>query len=638
MSDTLEEKYFYAIIRKPQEGKTFICLKNIENEKDCVHLIITMNTIKSNLQFFERANEMLNENICVFNSRGKKEGNYNHSKDVRGVKTHIKEGIENIIMCAHPKRFDQSILELIEDLHFDTRFTKKIVVHIDEAHAYVPSYRDQILKMNSYTTVERIFMYTATPFNLWVEEHERQHDLFKRIHIVDVEEQFGIMRSDKYFGVKDCIPIISKEEPMPIEKTIPEDFVKTWGDDKQRTALGAGESVEWYGEKYCFDLGNEHKHLSYVKHLLEQQKGKAIKENEFTLNFVPGYKRKLTHYAIMKIILDIYPGSAVMVVNGDGTNECVMDVSEESTGKVKVTIVPHKNEPADQVKSIIKKYPGKPIFITGFHCVGMSVTLINEEIGNFDNVIFSHEQYNNNPDVQYQLCRFLFNYIGWEHPENRKRTKLFSNSKECVESCLEYEKQIDIIDRDMKGSLRCKEEVIGKVPVKRKEVPKERMYAKLEQYATVHKLKRFLVSDGEDDEVLEDVNSFYRDFTGKGLAGRAMPKKNDKDYYECTIVEKKVHTNFAGMKKTLNNLKPTSNFQLLKDKYKYARVYAVYDSDEDPFEYSWIVRTMEIKECTEVVEIWKEIYEAQVRKKEEKRKKGTEECLKETFVVEEEEE
>lgn len=33
MSDTLEEKYFYAIIRKPQEGKTFICLKNIENEK-----------------------------------------------------------------------------------------------------------------------------------------------------------------------------------------------------------------------------------------------------------------------------------------------------------------------------------------------------------------------------------------------------------------------------------------------------------------------------------------------------------------------------------------------------------------------------------------------------------------------------
>jgi len=634
MSDISDEKYFYAIIRKPQEGKTFICLKNIENEKDCVHLIITMNTIKSNLQFFERANERFEGNICVFNSRGKKEGKYNHSKDVVGVKNHIKNGIENIIMCAHPKRFDKSILELIDELDDSKSFTKKIVIHIDEAHAYVPPYREQILTMNSYQTVERVYMYTATPFNLWVEEHERQHDLFKRIHIVDVEEQFGIMRSDKYFGVKDCSRIISVEESPLIDKTIPDDFVKLWGNNKQRAALEAGKSVEWYGENYYFQLGNEHRHLSYVKHLLGQLKGKAIKENEFTLNFVPGYCRKLTHFAIMKIILDIYPGSAVIVVNGEGTNECVID---ESTGKVEVTQIPHNNEPADQVKGIIEKYPGKPIFITGFHCVGMSVTLINEEIGNFDNVIFSHEQYNKNPDVQYQLCRFLFNYIGWKHPENKKKTKLYSNSKECIESCLEYEKQIDIIDRDMKGSVRCKEEVVGKVPVRRKEVPKERMYAKLEQHATVHKLKRFLVSDGEDEEVLDEVKSFYKAFTGKDLDGRAMPKKNDRDFYECTIVEKKVHTNFAGMKKTLNNLKPLSNYAPSSEKYKYARVYAVYDSDDDPFEYSLIVRTMEIKECPEVVEIWKEIDEAQVRKKEEKRKKGTEECLKDTFVVEEEE-
>jgi len=631
MSDISDEKYFYAIIRKPQEGKTFICLKNIENEKDCVHLIITMNTIKSNLQFFERANEKFNGNICVFNSRGKKkEEKFKHARDVIGVKTHVNGGIENIIMCAHPKRFDKSILELISELHYDARFTKKIMIHIDEAHAYVPPYRDQILEMNSYTTVERIFMYTATPFNLWVEEHERQHNLFKRIHIVDVEEQFGIMRSDKYFGVKDCSHIVSVEESPLIDAKIPDEFVKTWGNDKQRALVEAGESIDWYGEKYCFLLGNELRHLSYVKHTLGQLKGIGIKDNKFTLNFVPGYCRKLTHFAIMKIILDIYPDSAVMVINGEGTNECVID---ESTGKVKVTIVPHENEPSGQVECIIKKYPGKPIFITGFHCVSMSVTLFNEKIGNFDNVIFSHEQYIKNPDQQYQLCRFLFNYIRWKHPKDIKKTKLYTNSKEFLESCLEYEKQVDIIDRDMKGSLRCKEEVVGKVPVRRKEVPKERMYAKLERYAHTDKLKKFDV-DGNDEEVVSKVKEFYKNFDGKELNGKSMPSKKDgTGFYQCSIEgECKIQFDVFNTRKRIEKFKPTSNFALTKNKYKYARVYVVYNSNEYPSEYSWIVRTMEIRKCPEVVEIWKEIEEAQISKKEEKKIRDI--GRKETFVEE----
>jgi hypothetical protein len=613
MTDINDEKYFYAIIRKPQEGKTFICLKNIENEKGCVHLIITMNTIKSNLQFFQRANERFNNNICVFNSRGKKEGKYNHSKDIIGVKNHIKNGIENIIMCAHPRRFDYSILELIDELNDSKSFNKKIMIHIDEAHAYVPPYREQILDMNNYSCVERIYMYTATPFNLWVDEHEMCHDLFKRIHIVDVEEQFGIIRSDKYFGVKDCSHIISVEEPPMIDKVIPDEFVKKWGNNKQRELLASGKTVEWYDENYYFQLGNERHYLSYIKHLLKKLKATRIKEDIFTLNFVPGYCRKITHYAIMKMILEIYPKSVVIVINGEGTNKCIID---NFTDEVEISKIAHNNEPAEQVKSVIEMHPNIPIFITGFHCVGMSVTLINEEIGNFDNVIFSHEQYNKTPDIQYQLCRFLFNYINWKNPEKIKKTKIYSNCSECLEGCLEYEKQIDYIDTTLKGSVRTKEEVIGKVFVKRKEVPKERIFAKLEKYAHVNKLKRFIVSDNEDDIVLEKVKQFYKDFTGKDIDGRAMPKLNEQNFYECSITTgKKIHTNFAETKKILNNLKSTSNFVLSKNKYKYARLYVVYDSNEDPFEYSWIIRTMEIKECEEVLQIWKEIEDQQFRKK-----------------------
>ena len=65
-------KHLYAIIRKPQEGKTFICLENIMRSPEYIHLIVTMNTIKSNNQFFERAKERFGNNIRVFNSRGKK--------------------------------------------------------------------------------------------------------------------------------------------------------------------------------------------------------------------------------------------------------------------------------------------------------------------------------------------------------------------------------------------------------------------------------------------------------------------------------------------------------------------------------------------------------------------------------------
>ena len=48
-----DEKYLYAIIRKPQEGKTFICIKDIEQNPNHLHIIITMNTIKSTNQFLE---------------------------------------------------------------------------------------------------------------------------------------------------------------------------------------------------------------------------------------------------------------------------------------------------------------------------------------------------------------------------------------------------------------------------------------------------------------------------------------------------------------------------------------------------------------------------------------------------------
>ena len=601
------EKLFYAIIRKPQEGKTFICLENIARTPDQIHLIITMNTIKSNLQFFERAHERFGGKICVFNSRvGKKgqgENKFNHAKEVLGVKNHItKGGVEIIIMCAHPKRFDQSILELIAELNDSKKFKSQIVIHIDEAHAYVPTWRGEIIQMNCFPIIERIYMYTATPFNLWIDTHDAFGDeLYKRIYIVDVEEQYGIIKSDKYFGVKDCSHIVSQVDIPLISNIIPKDFIKVWGDDKQRAIVDSGKHLQWYGNQWYFQLGNEQMYLSYVDFTLKQLNGVGIKQDKFTLNFVPGYCRKLTHYAIMKIILEIYKESVVIIVNGDGTNEFVID---DSTKEIKASKIEHLNEPAEQVKSIIEKYPNRPLFITGFHCVSMSVTLINEEIGNFDNVIFSHEQYNQTPDVQYQLCRFLFNYIGWKNPKNIKKTKLYTNSKVCLESCLEYEKQVDIIDSQMKGSVRSKEEVIGNVPVKIKEIPKERLHSKLEPYAKVV-VKSFPVSDGDDLEVYENMIRHWETFMGKKPVRKSIPEKVD-DFYKCSTTGKpSVLENPGELKKMIKSWRFDSNYMLKSGKNKYARIYVAYDDKEDPSEYTWLIRMMEIEDCPKVKDIWK---------------------------------
>jgi hypothetical protein len=468
MSDFPCEKYLCAIIRKPQEGKTFICLENICINTHCYHLIITMNTIKSNLQFFDRAKKKFGSNICVFNSRGNKKDqspDFLHAKDVIGVKKHLRGGSRVVIMCAHPKRFDVSIIELLNEIEDSGSISKPVIIHIDEAHAYVPSWRDQVVEMNNMSVTERIYMYSATPFNIWTNPYSVRgtDQLFQNIWIVDVESEFKVKISDKYFGVKSCQYVIGSDEYPTIESTIPDNFIKRWGNEKQVSNVNSSGTETWYSIGSPFDIGDEIKMLSFTRHTLMSMNGKDIHNDRFSYNFVPGFVRKLTHYSIMENVLEIYPRALVIIINGDGTQLFHMDgtmfVGES---------IPNHNEPSEQIEFCITKYPERPVFITGFHCIGMSVTFINEEIGNFDNVIFSHEHYMERPDVQYQLCRFLFNYTAWKSEASIKKTKLYVSNFNLIQNCLDYENQIDIISRDMVGSMRTKEEVVGQVKIKEK--------------------------------------------------------------------------------------------------------------------------------------------------------------------------
>lgn len=566
-----------------------------------------MNTIKSNLQFFDRAKRKFGPNICVFNSKDTKKDqtpDFLHAKDVMGVKKHLRGGSKVVIMCAHPKRFDSSIIELLNEIEDSSSIKKSVIIHIDEAHAYVPKWRNQVVEMNNMSVTERIYMYSATPFNIWTNIHSviSKDQLFKNIWIVDVEAEFKVKISDKYFGVKSCQYVVGPVEYPMIDKIIPEDFIKRWGNEKQIININSSGTESWYTSGSPFDIGDEIKMLSFTRHTLLNLKDKEIHNDKFSYNFVPGFVRKLTHYSIMENVLEIYPRALVIIINGDGTrlfhsNDSIL------TGES----IPSLNEPSDQIEYCIKKYPDRPVFITGFHCVGMSVTFINESIGNFDNVIFSHEHYMERPDVQYQLCRFLFNYTSWKYEANIKKTKLYVSNHNLIQNCLDYENQIDIISRDMVGSMRTKEEVVGDVKIKEKKIPKERMFDGLEPYCECN-LKIVSVDDeGEAEEKLEKVKAIYKEFLGKELSGKALPKKKG-EFYECSTTGKNdIQIGTSNMKKTVKGWKNTSNFALKEKQYRYARVYVAYDDKDDPTEYKWFIRMMEIRECPEVEKVWQTI-------------------------------
>ena len=610
--DDVSMKHLYAIIRKPQEGKTFICLENICRNLDCFHLIITMNTIKSNLQFFERARAKFGEKICVFNSKGKKKDqneNFLHAKDVTGVKKHMIKGVEVVIMCAHRKRFDSSIYDILSEVSADTRLKKKIAIHIDEAHAYVPTYRRQIWEMNGEEVTERIYLYSATPFSIWVQEASAMDEdqLFKEIFILDCEKNFGAKKSEKYFGVKDCgIKVVPPNIDSFIDPEIDDNFILRYGDEKQRKFVMNGGKEKWYGTNSRappFDIGDEVELLSHTKNTLQEMQDKRIFNNKFSYNFVPGFLRKLTHYAIMNTILSIYPRALVVIINGDGTSLFRID-----NGEPMRETLPLKNEPSEQIEECIRKHPCRPLFITGFHCVGMSVTFINERIVNFDNVVFSHEHYiKEKPDVLYQLCRFNFNYISWIDTNAIKKTQVFVTSQNLIDRCLTYESQIDKITDTMTDSLRTKYEVQGDIKIKEKKLPKEFKYDALIPYSSVSIKKVSVDDDDEAEDQLKKVKQIYKEWVGKDLKGKAMPTKNERGFYECsTTGTKGVKEDPKNMKKTILSWKPTSNFDIKKNKYKYARVYVAYEDNEDPSEYTWFIRKMQINVCDEVSDFWRQ--------------------------------
>jgi hypothetical protein len=614
------------VIRKPQEGKTFICINKITRDiSRNIHIVLTMNTLASGMQFFGRMEKDVgSERIIVFNSKKSTAGECHHAADVADILRIIRENqdIKVIVCCAHELRIRKSIpslLELAHDAISFKEYNRKFVIHVDEAHVYIPENRKHIRKYNAASIVASIIGYSGTPNEIW--EIKKSDPLFNNIPVEDVDQELNMIRSPHYYGVKDCEhhkiydELLSRHEILERAKLSHQ--IPTW--IVNETNMKKKKQKEtWYGEKYCFDLGNELLHLSVIKIILPLLN---IPQTGFSYHYIPAYTRIATHYYTVSIITRLFPEANVIVINGNGMVCWRRDKEGKLDGSRNGAVIVPKNEkereqllePSYMIQRLIQGVADYPTFVTGYKSVGMSVTLINEILGNFDNVIFTHTQLikkdkDYSADI-YQLCRFLFNYTSWsaEGRARIKKTKLYCLTKDILDKCLGYEEHVELLSTDYAGKNCSLREVLGLGELEQSEREKKKdELLSVGPSATQKLWMKRKVYDGNDDEEWQRVKTFYRQITGTELKGRSMPKMKN-GFYECSATKKSEEEGkkfiYVHTRSEIEDMKEQSwwsTFALTKKKLSYARVFVGYENKDDPSEYTIFVKHVQLENTKKV--------------------------------------
>ena len=608
-----------VVTRMPQEGKTFICISSITSDTTRnIHIVLTMNTLASGMQFFGRMEEQVgSRRIIVFNSKKSTAGRCWHAKIVGDIFAllHEHNDIKVIVCCAHTTRLQCSIPKLFTAALDSVSFLEKkqkFVVHIDEAHKYIDENRECVRNFNASPIVSKIIGYSGSPDKIWVKD--KNDKMFYKCFVMDVEKELNIIRSPNYFGVKNCNHLvhdyISHDEIIDLGELEPTISSVVF----ERAKVSDKSKKEWYGCSFPFSLGNEILYLSYIKYILPQLK---IQPDKFSYHFVPAYTRKVTHYQTVDLLLQCYPTSNVIVINGNGmelfrycneTNKSVW----KTNCKIITQLFPSEKtllEPSYMIQKMIESTRNCPTFVTGFTCVGMSVTLINENIGNFDNVIVAHQHLNK--DCIYQLCRFLFNYNSWsaEGRANIKKTNFRSLSKTVLDTCLEYEEHVERLSTDFAGKSCTLREIDGlpetepELQTKREKKKEDMLSIKL---TNPEMWKKFKVYDNNDKEMWLNANNFYKSIVGKDIKGKCLPKLKEDGFYHCSTMENVIKQRNDDIKKMTSQ--SWSSTLPVRDHTEYARVFVGYDDLDDNTDYTIYIKYAQLEKSAHTQEILARYY------------------------------
>ena len=611
-SDEEIESKLSLVIRKPQEGKTYICITNIISDTKSIHIVMTMNTLSAGMQFFGRMEEKIgSKKIIVFNSKKETAGNCLYAKTVLDILSLITDNpeIKVIVCCAHEKRIRKSIINLISITSDSVSFkqSKRMFnMHIDEAHKYIPENQHCIRKYNASSVVNSIIGYSGTPDGIW--EENQTDPLFHKILIRDVETELQIIRSPDYFGVNRCEFHILEEEMTHNEIVSIANINPNVSQIAfVRADMNENNQKTWFDNNWRFELGNEVLLLSYISLIIPRM---GISEDSFSYHFVPAYNRKATHYETVEILLKICQNANVICVNGNGFELYRIRPFENKSYRVKsgnqilqMTSTSEERkrlgEPSNMVQELIKDTPNCPTFVTGFTCIGMSVTLINEFLGNFDSVIMAHQHYSR--DKLYQLCRFLFNYTSWSANGRSKikPTQFYSLTKSVVDTCIEYEENVERMSTEFAGKTCSLREIQGLEPEKPSE--RELKHSDLKSIILVNPenkiWKKFKVYDGNDHEEWRKAELFYESVMKKSLSKKSRPKQVD-GFFKCSttaVVAKQPISEII----SLDKQSWWSTFQLTSDGLSYARIFVGYDNLDDPSEYTIFIKHVQLEDSEE---------------------------------------
>ena len=590
------------IIRKPQSGKTFICIKDIETTPIDLHIVMTMNTIKSNKQFVGRLIEKLGgDNIIIYNS----DKDYEIGEDGTSIEDdcfhchtstdvieHIrKHTIKVIIMCSHRIRWSSSVHEIVSHLSDSKAFgTRQISVHSDEAHEYINKKRTNIELLINNNIVRQFRMYSATPFPIW-KDGANINPIWNKIYIINVEDMYKLVKHNKYFGVKDCNFISSDICDVDYTRIhVPTEIVML--------ANSQNKTPRWIGKDRVFDLGDEIKYLQYIKTILPILK---LNEHSFSYNFIPSYKRKITQYQIMRIIHEIYPTSNVIIMNGNETGMTLFRLNRCIDSNTKIS------EPSEQIEELLHRYNyvNYPTFIVGFQTCNMSVTLINKSIGNFDNMIFYHDHLKNDPECLYQMMRVVFSYINWDMFDcfKIKKTNLYCDRSVYKIIC-SYENAVEKIEQLEEGEY-LQDEIRGTVPIKKnkKKEKKENFLQQIPKNYLDHDIQAISINNKNQSRKWKQIEDEYLEFYGKSINNSKISdprckKTSCNNFILCCAMGgkyKQTHVDKDTLSKYLDGLSWYSNFAIKKDKYKYIRLYVGYKNIDNHEDYTVYIRTVELE-------------------------------------------
>jgi hypothetical protein len=552
-----------------------------------------MNTILSGYQFTGRVRNTIDpSDIVNFNCKAVCFGGCHPAKNNSEVKKYLRDTkIKVIICCSNKVRFEDITTLLLDCYDSKSLSNLKFFLHIDEAHKYIPSYREYIRKFNKSKNVDTIFGYTATPDGIF--DEKCKDELFSLLTIFDYDKELNIIKSSEYFGVKDAEPVILDDIDFSDDTSIPDKIP-----NYIYTRACSNSRILWYTTEFPFKLGNELSMLKFVNYVLSIT-APNIHQNSFSYHFIPGYTRRATHYQICELILKNIPEANVIVMNMNGLelyrlNKATGRGHLIGKGDDKIT------EPSDRIELLITKYRNCPTFITGFDCCGMSVTLINENLGNFDSVVYSHEHLPSTD--KYQLCRFLFSYNHWR-PDSKckiKKTRIYSKTKGVYDEILNYESYIENICTNFLGKTVTLQQLHGEDEYKppEKEIKKEEKKKICEELgkniSNKDHWRRFTVNDEkEEDDIWGKARAFYKQIKGVNPKGKSMPKKNG-DFYECSTTDTpKVHTEEEIKSCKKHSWKSTLQ---LSDSLNYARVFVGYEDIDKPYPYSIYIKYIQLQD------------------------------------------